>query len=82
MDNYICDDNWIYFEANTSEIYEIIKFDDGNEQYEQYDNTWVIYGTWRGKCAIYNINRPEIKINSISNWKISINLKNKYKFGK
>uniref|UniRef100_A0A6C0IHA9 Uncharacterized protein n=1 Tax=viral metagenome TaxID=1070528 RepID=A0A6C0IHA9_9ZZZZ len=61
--------DWLYFEPNPTEIYEIVKFDDGNEKYEQYENKWLIFGIWRGKCALVNKVEPEIKINSISSWK-------------
>ena len=61
---------WIYFTPNLQEIYKIIIYDDGNQVYEQYVNKWVINGKWRGKCSLINIEKPEIKISSISRWKI------------
>ena len=62
---------WKYFEPNQQEIYTINKFDDGNSQYEIYENNWIVFGTWRGKYAIVNRSNPNIKINSISQWKLS-----------
>ena len=53
-------------------VYEINKFDDGNQKYEQMcENKWYIYSNWHGKCALVNCANPTIKISSISLWKIS-----------
>ena len=62
---------WNYFEPNQQEIYTIHIFDDGNNQFEIYENKWLVFGTWRGKYAIVNRSNPNIKINSISQWKLS-----------
>jgi hypothetical protein len=62
---------WIYFIPNLQNIYEIIIYDDGNQVYEQYVNKWAVYGKWRGKYSLINIETPSIKINSISKWKIN-----------
>jgi len=61
-------DEWQY-EVEPS-TYSIHNFDDGNEKYKAYDNKWIIFGRWRGKCALVNKIDPTIKINSISDWKI------------
>ncbi len=61
---------WIFFTPNLQEIYKIIIYDDGNQVYEQYVNKWVINGKWRGKSSLINVENPEIKISSISRWKI------------
>jgi len=65
-------DYWTYFEPNQQEIYTINTFDDGNKKYEVYENKWLVFGIWRGKYALVNRVVPSVKINSISQWKISI----------
>jgi hypothetical protein len=65
------DSEWIYFTPNLKDIYKIDVYDDGNQVYEQYVNKWAIYGKWRGKCSIINVENQLIKITSISSWKIS-----------
>ena len=62
---------WNYFEPNQQEIYTIHIFDDGNNQFEIYENKWLVFGTWRGTYAIVNKANPTVKINSISTWKLS-----------
>jgi len=57
--------DWIFFTPN---IQEINGYDDGNKNYEQYENKWVMFGSRRGKCALVNANKSDIK--SISLWKI------------
>jgi hypothetical protein len=64
-------DEWVYFKPNPQEIYTINTFDNGNNQYEIYENTWIVFGTWRGKYAIINKTNSNIKINSISTWKLT-----------
>lgn len=49
--------------------YYIYNFEDGNEEYEIYNNIWSIIGYGRGKVKILNINNITI-INSISRWKL------------
>jgi hypothetical protein len=46
------------------------RYDDGNQVYEQYENKWFMFGSCRGKCALVNGDKSDIKINSISLWKI------------
>jgi hypothetical protein len=60
--------DWIFFTPNIQEIYGINVYDDGNQVYEQYENKWFMFGSWRGKCALVNTNKSDIK--SISLWKI------------
>lgn len=62
---------WQLFEPPLEELYEINTFDDGNQAYAHYANAWLIFGTWRGKCAVVNRSQPELKIKSISCWKLS-----------
>jgi hypothetical protein len=62
-------DEWIYFTPDQSRTYSINNFDDGNHKYQQYPNSWLLYGTWRGKLALMNVVSPEIRIMSISEWK-------------
>ena len=64
------DSDWIYFTPTLEHIYKINVYDDGNQAFEQYVNKWAIYGKWRGKRALINIEKPLIKITSISRWKI------------
>jgi hypothetical protein len=58
-----------YSEKNN---YHINQFDDGNEKYEQYENEWMIYGRWKGKVALINIYNRDIRIGSISKWKLNV----------
>ena len=39
-------------------------------EYSQYSNKWNICGRWKGKVKLVNIEDSNIKINSISEWKI------------
>jgi hypothetical protein len=71
MSNYTECDVWEYFQPNPEEMYTINIFDDGNNQYEVYENKWLLFGKWRGKYALVNIANPNIKIHSISQWKLS-----------
>ena len=45
-------------------------FDDGNFQYANYTNSWIIFGDWQGKYALVNYMNPEVIIKSISSWKV------------
>ena len=65
-------DDWIFWEPNYADIYEINTFDDGNKNYQFYENRWAIFGKWRGKCAVINQMNSAIKINSISQWKLTL----------
>ncbi len=62
-------DKWNYFEPEQSVTYMINTFDDGNQRFEQYPNSWFKYGEWRGKVALVNALNPTIRIESISEWK-------------
>ena len=60
---------WTMTDSETDK-YKINVFDDGNEQYKEYKNEWQIYGYWQEKVALSNIHNQDIKIGSISKWKI------------
>ena len=60
---------WTYFEPDHTQSYMINTFDDGNQRFEQYTNSWLKYGEWRGKVALVNAINPTIRIESISEWK-------------
>jgi hypothetical protein len=62
--------DWVFFQPNYEKIYSILIFDDGNQKYQLYENQWVISGIWMGKYALINRLNPEIKIPSISAWKL------------
>ncbi len=53
-------------------IVRIHVFDDGRQKFQDYINRWRITKTMfnGGKLELTNINQPEIKINSISSWKV------------
>lgn len=62
------DKEWTFVPPNESQVLKLIVFD-GNERFEQYENEWILFGTWLGKIAIYNKNQPSIILQSISKWK-------------
>ena len=68
--NLLLPNDCISVPMNNSHPFMIICFDDGNEKYENYINEWMIYGKWKGKVALRNINTPNIFIKSISEWKV------------
>ena len=63
------DNTWTFVPPNESQVLMINVFDDGNERFEQYENEWILFGTWLGKIAIYNKHEPSIILQSISKWK-------------
>ena len=63
------DNTWTYVPPNESQVLMINVFDDGNERFEQYENEWILFGTWMGKIALYNKNQSSIILQSISKWK-------------
>jgi hypothetical protein len=62
---------WSYFEPDTTKKFEINTFDDGNQKYKIYTNTWYIFGRWLGKIALVNSTDDNIRILSISEWKVT-----------
>lgn len=63
-------DDWVFFEPDTTKKYTIVVFDDGNEHYQYYTNEWFVIGRWRGKVALKNSVASDMKITSISEWKV------------
>ena len=52
-------------------FYQIIVFDDGNNEYEKYENKWnLINSLLHGKVKLQNASDNTIYINSISWWKV------------
>ena len=72
--NLMLPKEWKSLPMNNSDPFMIICFDDGNEKYENYINEWMIYGKYKGKVALRNINNPNILIKSISEWKVIKNI--------
>lgn len=62
--------NWTYVTPDFTKPVKILRFDDGNKKYNQYDNSWIIFGRWQGKVAIFNEFDQNITIMSISEWKV------------
>ena len=54
-----------------NKIVEIIVFDDGNDEFKEYENIWKITKEMfnGGKIELTNMENNKIKINSISAWK-------------
>tara|TARA_Y100001935_G_C17210272_1_gene459748 strand:- start:755 stop:958 length:204 start_codon:yes stop_codon:yes gene_type:complete len=54
-----------------NKIVEIIVFDDGNDEFKEYENIWKITKEMfnGGKVELTNMENNKIKINSISAWK-------------
>ena len=62
------DNEWHWLTESTR-IVSINTFDDGNQRYENYTNSWFVIGQWKGKVALRNISDPTTEISSISAWK-------------
>jgi hypothetical protein len=60
---------WRYVTSDKKQ--RIIKFDDGNEDLENCLNVWIIFGEWKGKVALYNVENPYVIVESISTWKVT-----------
>ena len=60
---------WRYVTSDKKQ--RIIKFDDGNEDLENYLNVWIIFAEWKGKVALYNVQNPDVIVESISAWKVT-----------
>jgi len=63
---------WIYYDDPSNINYIVNVFDDGHIDKKEYINSWKIYGEAfnGGKVALINTNNTDIKITSISSWKI------------
>lgn len=67
-------DEWKYIPFK-DEYCTINTFDNENDNYKIYENKWILFGRWRGKLALYNLNDPSIIIQSISLWKVNNSMK-------
>lgn len=61
-----------FVEIKDENIYEILLFDDGNQNIEKkYNNLWNIVATNnKGKVRLRNIKEPSFYLESISRWKV------------
>lgn len=57
-----------------NQIVKINTFDDGRQEYLKFKNEWRITKTMfnGGKLELINVKDKNIKINSISSWKVEI----------
>ena len=57
-----------------NQIVKINTFDDGRQEYLKFKNEWRITKTMfnGGKLELINLKDKNIKINSISSWKVEI----------
>ena len=48
-------------------------FDDGNQIYKKYENIWIVFETFAcvGKIRLFNLKENDVKLYSISTWKVS-----------
>ena len=58
----------------SEQLYSIQVFDDGRSEYKDYPNVWRVTEQKfnGGKLALQNVSEPEVKIGSISSWKVRI----------
>lgn len=63
--------DWQRVTPNENHQIQIRVFDDGNERYKQYKNSWILFGKWKGKVALFNAFDENVIIDSISEWKTS-----------
>ncbi len=61
--------DWLRVTPDHNNTIQIQVFDDGNEKYKQYENSWILFGTWKGKIALFNALDENVIIQSISEWK-------------
>jgi hypothetical protein len=56
-----------------NQMVKINTFDDGRQKYSQYKNEWHITKTMfnGGKIELINVEDNNVKINSISSWKVA-----------
>jgi len=69
MEANLLSSDWTYISPGDN-CYAIQSFDDGNQEFSQYNNVWKQFGVWRGKVALYNKDNSNIVIKSISAWKV------------
>lgn len=74
LSEQLYNEEWTFIVPNLTNKYKINTFDDGNEHLINNINEWILFGTWKGKYALFNVENYDIIIKSISNWKVeSIN---------
>ena len=58
----------------SEQLYSIQVFDDGRSEYKDYPNVWRVTGKKfnGGKLVLQNVSKPEVKIDSISSWKVKL----------
>jgi len=58
----------------SEQLYSIQVFDDGRSEYKDYPNVWRVTGKKfnGGKLVLQNVSKPEVKIGSISSWKVKL----------
>jgi len=66
--------DWVRIIPVHTNSIQVRVFDDSNEKYKQYENSWILFGRWEGKVALFNAFNENVIINSISEWKTSIEL--------
>lgn len=68
--NQLLNDEWTFIVPKFEEIHKITTFDDGNDEYSEYYNEWIIFGENEGKVAVFNNQHPDLIIKSLSKWKL------------
>jgi hypothetical protein len=63
--------DWLRVTPDLNNSIQIQVFDDGKEKYKQYENSWILFGRWKGKVALFNAFDDNVIIQSISEWKTS-----------
>ena len=63
--------DWLRVTPDQNNLIQIRVFDDGREKYKQYENSWILFGKWKGKVALFNAFDENVIIDSISEWKTS-----------
>lgn len=71
MDKPLCRD-WLRIAPDHNNPIQIQTFDHGNEKYKQYENSWILFGKWKGKIALFNAFDDNVIIQSISEWKTMV----------
>ena len=58
----------------SEQLYSIQVFDDGRSEYKDYPNVWRVTGKKfnGGKLVLQNVSKPEVKIDTISSWKVKL----------
>lgn len=66
--------DWTILPIDKNLYYEIIVFDESNENFRNYKNKWYIYAEKKDKIALVNAYNFNIYIGSIYIWMTKINL--------